>query len=108
MMADGEVKRLVLQNNLIRLELLPDVGGKVTSLVYLPSNHEFIFQPPEPQKGYRVPGYGSLFKDFDNSGFDECVPTVAACLYPEEPFRNEQLPDHGEVWSVPWSVSSAD
>jgi galactose mutarotase-like enzyme len=103
MKADVElgIRRLTLENEIIRLQMLPDVGSKITSLLYKPGNHEFLFQPPNPAKAYSVPGYGSLFKDFDNSGFDECLPTVGACRYPAKA-SDICLPDHGEVWSVPW------
>ncbi len=75
--------------------------------MYRPDNREFLFQPPAPADGYRIPGYGALFKDFDNSGFDECLPTVAACRYPGRQFHAD-LPDHGEVWSVPWEWNASD
>jgi galactose mutarotase-like enzyme len=103
MKVDAEIalKQITLENQHVRLQMLPEVGSKITSLKHLPGNREFLLQPPEPSEPYRIPGYGSLFKDFDNSGFDECLPTVGACRYPGKGF-NADLPDHGEVWSVPW------
>jgi galactose mutarotase-like enzyme len=103
------VRRLTLENGVIRLQVLPEVGGKVTSLFHVPGGQEFIYQPPDLSRGYSVPGYGALFKDFDNSGFDECIPTVGACPYPNKAageLPDIQLPDHGEVWSVPWQSQS--
>ena len=44
------------------------------------------------------------FEDYETSGFDECAPTVAECLYPEEPFLGSRLPDHGDVWCLPSAV----
>ncbi|MFL6312996.1 MAG: hypothetical protein ACJ71W_12920 [Terriglobales bacterium] len=99
--ADIELKQLTLENQHVRLQMLPEVGSKITSLLYVPDHREFLFQPPDPAQPYRIPGYGAQFKDFDNSGFDECLPTVGACRYPGKAFRAD-LPDHGEVWSVPW------
>ena len=32
-------------------------------------------------------------------GADECLPTIAPCSW-----RGRELPDHGEVWNVPWAV----
>ncbi len=104
---DLALKQIVLENHLVRVEMLPEVGSKITSLMYRPDNREFLFQPPAPADGYRIPGYGALFKDFDNSGFDECLPTVAACKYPGRQFHAD-LPDHGEVWSVPWEWNASD
>ncbi len=101
---ESGVRRLTLDNGVIRVQVLPEVGSKITSLFYVPGGQEFIYQPPDPSSGYRVPGYGTQFKDFDNSGFDECIPTVGACRYPGKTSGATpiELPDHGEVWSVPW------
>jgi galactose mutarotase-like enzyme len=92
--------RLTLENDELRVQVWPEVGGKISSVQYVPGKHEFLLQPSQPAEPYRIPGYGAPFKDF-NSGFDECLPTVAACRYPGGNFTGE-LPDHGEVWSVPW------
>jgi hypothetical protein len=48
--------------------------------------------------------YGAPFEEFETSGFDECVPTVVECRYPEEPFPSRQCPDHGDVWCLPSNV----
>jgi hypothetical protein len=40
--------------------------------------------------------------DYNNVGFDECIPTIAACQYPTDSYRGRELPDHGDVWSLPW------
>jgi len=103
MKVDPEVglQHITLENQHIRLQMFPEIGSKMTSLIYTPDHREFLFQPPDSSKPYRIPGYGTQFKDFDNSGFDECLPTVGACRYPGKGF-NVDLPDHGEVWSVPW------
>ena len=108
MKVDAELglRRVILENSDVRVQVLPEVGSKIISLMYVPGGHEFIFPPPEPEKGYQVPGYGTQFKDFDNSGFDECIPTVGACRYPGKAFQVD-LPDHGEVWSVPWEWDAA-
>jgi galactose mutarotase-like enzyme len=103
---DLSLQQVTLENRHLRVRFLPQVGSKIISMVYLPDNREFLFQPPDPSRPYRVPGYGALFKDFDNSGFDECLPTVGACRYPGESFQ-ASLPDHGEVWSVPWECSAS-
>ena len=66
----------------------------MSSLVRLESGHEFLLGPQRP---LARPAYGARFDQFDTSGFDDCVPTVAPCLYPSGP----KLPDHGELWSAP-------
>ncbi len=51
--------------------------------------------------------YADRFEEYEPSGFDECLPTIAACLYPEEPFSASRLPDHGDVWCSSSSVEIA-
>lgn len=67
------------------------------SLKRLEGGREFLLQPPE--RTYSRSTYGSNFEDYDTSGFDECFPSVSAC---ECPGGSDVIPDHGELWSVPW------
>jgi galactose mutarotase-like enzyme len=97
-----------LDNGVIRLIVLPDLGGKIASLVRIASGHSFLLSPEQVGKTYRMPAYGDPFRDYDTSGFDECFPTVSACRYPCKDSREVMLPDHGELWSVPWSVAQED
>jgi hypothetical protein len=99
----GELQRITLDNELVRAIVLPDLGGKMISLVRLAGGHEFLLQMPEPERGYRRGVYGDAFEEYDTSGFDDCMPTVAECVYPDDEFKGVVLPDHGEVWSAPWS-----
>lgn len=91
----------VLGNVELRLTIVPELGGKIVSLVRLESGYEYLLQPPEPERAYHRRFYGDRFEDHETSGFDECMPTVAECLYPQEPFLRSPLPDHGDIWSLP-------
>lgn len=74
----------------LRLRLDPDHGGRIVSLVAL--GREWLTEswPAAPGATRFVhPGTG---------GWDEALPTIAP---------SADLPDHGDVWNVPWSVSSA-
>ena len=102
----GSFDTLVLENSTMRVEVIPELGGKIASLVRKETGREFLLQPPEPERGYRRPSGNASFEDYDTSGFDECIPTVSACRYPEKPFAGQCLPDHGDVWSMPWKVNS--
>jgi hypothetical protein len=94
-------RQITMQNDCVRVKFLPQLGGKMTSFVRLASGHEFLLPP---QQRLRAAHYGASFADYDTSGFDECVPTVSACQYPE---GSQPLPDHGELWSVPWHAEIA-
>ena len=99
----GTPQRLEVQNEHLRAVFVPALGGKMISLTHRPTGHELLLQPPEPERGYRPAQWGAAFEDFDTSGFDECFPTVSACRYPEAPYPEIPLPDHGELWSAPWT-----
>jgi hypothetical protein len=38
------------------------------------------------------------------SGFDEMFPTITECYCDVEPWAGVKMPDHGEVWSLPWKL----
>jgi galactose mutarotase-like enzyme len=43
------------------------------------------------------------FEASDASGWDECLPSVAACSVQTEGGPAE-IPDHGDLWRVPWTI----
>lgn len=103
---EGEHKNLrvcFLENEYIRLAIAPQLGGKMTSLVYKPQAFEVLFQPTLGE--YRLPEYGADFSRYDTSGADEMFPTIDACSYPYEEYAGNLLPDHGDLWSIPWQVA---
>jgi galactose mutarotase-like enzyme len=73
------------------------------SLESVASGREFLLQPPE--RPYRRADYGASFADYDTSGFDDCCPTVAECLYPGNAFAGKKMPDHGDLWSASWKCT---
>ena len=94
---------LELSDAAMRLTVLPQWGGKVAEMLDLRRSREWLYK--SPALPYRLPVYdASYVRDFDVGGFDECFPTIGACLYPAAPWRGTPLPDHGEVWSLPWAA----
>lgn len=100
----GDLERVTLNNGRIQIAVLPQIGGKLASLRRVASGREFLLQPPEHP--YRPGSYGARFEDYDTSGFDEALPTIAPCEYPEGRFIGTALPDHGELWSIPWQYQT--
>lgn len=97
---------ITLDNGVIRLAVLPELGGKISSLVRLTSGREYLISGQGETCGFRKPYYGATFVNYNNVGFDECIPTIAECQYPEGEFSGAQLPDHGDVWSLPWQYDT--
>ncbi len=87
---------LALENAAIRAEIVPGLGAKIISLYDKVHRREWLTPPMRPVKRT---AYGDNFVSQDMSGWDEMLPTINACAY-----QGAQLPDHGEVWSVPWTV----
>ena len=92
---------MLLENESLRIEVLPEFGGKISLIVALPSGTEML----QPQLRPVVPRTAGLaFDKSDASGWDECLPTVSACTLP----GGEAMQDHGDLWRIPWDVLEQD
>ena len=92
---------LVVETPTLKLAVLPDVGAKVISLVHQASGHEFLWR--HPGRALQRPAYGAPYDHYDLSGWDECFPTIGPVVYPADPWQGVAVPDHGELWALPWS-----
>ncbi|WP_019908558.1 hypothetical protein [Paenibacillus sp. HW567] len=91
---------VVLETGKVRIEIVPQLGAKLVSLIYKPSGKEWLADSTEPQLNQVQ--YGDSFANGGMCGWDECFPTIDACRTGEHGAIN--LPDHGEVWSLPWDL----
>jgi galactose mutarotase-like enzyme len=80
------------------IRVAPELGAKIVSLKSLVTGREWMWRPPGPFRLFRNE-LGDPFERSTLVGADECLPTVAPCTW-----GGRELPDHGEVWSIPWSV----
>ena len=94
---------VVLQNDLLRVTVLPGKGADIHELVDLESGIDALFkapwglQPPggEPREG----SDGVEFLENYQGGWQELLPNVNdACTY-----DGAQIPFHGEVATLPWN-----
>ena len=98
------IEALQLADDRLRLTVIPRWGGKVAELFDVRRQREWLFE--NPALFYRLPEYGADYgRDFDVGGFDECFPTIKPCPYPAKPWQGTPLPDHGEIWSIPWTAT---
>jgi galactose mutarotase-like enzyme len=84
---------------------VPSLGMKLTNL-RRPGGREWLWRSDQiplspPRSG------ASYVETADSGGWDECFPTVGASPIPGAP-SGPGLPDHGELWSAPWSSSVYD
>ena len=94
---------IVVENEHLKLTFLPQYGCKMASLFKKDTAREFLFQ--SSLDTLTVPPYGASFSAYDSSGFDEVFPSIDACSYPIGKYAGIHIPDHGEVWALPWHCS---
>lgn len=99
------MEKIILENEFLKLKIFPDYGGKISSIYDKKRKKELLFQAKEELK---QPKYGAAFSEYDSSGFDECFPTIDSCIYPEGERKGVVVPDHGEVWTLPWKAQKND
>jgi galactose mutarotase-like enzyme len=94
---------VALRTDEIEVVAVPALGMKLTNLrrlrgrEWLWRNDQIPFAPPRPGASYA--------ETADSGGWDECFPTVGPSPVPGAPAGAPALPDHGELWSAPWTSS---
>lgn len=89
------------ENVLIRagdctVTFLPRFGGKVASIKV---GEQELLQAPLAPVAARTRTMG--FDESDASGWDECLPSVAACTV-KTAGGEARIPDHGDLWITEW------
>lgn len=92
----GPYSTVVLENELVRLELVPGFGAKVISLLDRATGREWLTRGFPPADGNRAE---AVFGGEAAYGWDECLPSVSPGADPLDPSR--ELRDHGDVWGRP-------
>jgi galactose mutarotase-like enzyme len=95
-------RSIVLENDALRIVVLPEKGADIYELVHLDTGIDVLFKGPW---GLQPPGAPPLEGSDDDEfmwnyegGWQELFPSVnAACSY-----RGHRIPFHGEVASLPW------
>ena len=89
-------ENVLIQAGACSLTVLPPLGGKIASLSV--GGVELLQGPLAP----RAPRTRTMaFDASDAGGWDECLPSVAACGV-ELPNGVAEIPDHGDLWRVAW------
>jgi hypothetical protein len=93
---------VLLQNDLLKVSILPSYGGKIASVRSVRTGEEFLLPPLQR---YSTVSANAAFSESDGGGFDDCLPSVASCPRTSE---SPTIPDHGDLWRVPWNLESQD
>jgi galactose mutarotase-like enzyme len=95
---DSSLQALELSTPDLAMQVVPGLGAKILSFVDRSGGSEWMWTPPDGRGLFRNAVTDS-FAQSTLAGADECFPTVAACEW-----KGRRLPDHGELWAVPWQV----
>lgn len=89
----GAMSTLVLENEKVRAVVAPDLGARILSLIYKPTETDFAWHSPDAPLEKSDVELGNV------SGFFDCLPTTDPCT-----FKGKNLPLGGEVSSIPWRI----
>jgi len=91
-----------LQSASLRVDVLPDNGGRVASIHCISTGTEFLLDGSHYDAQAQFTA-NDAFEESDCAGMDECLPTVSVCG-PET--AGGSAPDHGDLWRHRWRVES--
>lgn len=97
---------VALRSAQVEIVAVPAIGMKLTNLRRL-NGREWLWRSDQIPLAPPRPG-ASYVETADSGGWDECFPTVGPCPIPGAPPGTLPLPDHGELWSAPWTSSVYD
>jgi hypothetical protein len=100
------VDAVLMESDLLSLTVIPESGAKIQSIYDKRAQKELLYQ--SSRDVFRKVNYGARFDSGDFSGFDEVFPTIDECFYPSGPWLSTPVPDHGEVWVLPWDYQIAE
>jgi galactose mutarotase-like enzyme len=95
-MIGAEEENVLIRAGGCTLTILPRLGGKIASIRV---KERELLQAPLAPYGPRTRTMS--FDAGDASGWDECLPSVAACTV-ETAQGPAAVPDHGDLWRVAW------
>jgi galactose mutarotase-like enzyme len=92
----AQKENVVMRAGDCSVTILPQLGGKIASIRV--KDTELL---QAPLLAYSPRTQTMSFDEGDASGWDECLPSVAACAM-KTYAGTAQIPDHGDLWRVEW------
>jgi hypothetical protein len=91
------LRTILLENDLVRIVVLPDAGAKVWQIHYKPLNANLLWNHPGLAPA-RQP-LDACYDDTWSGGWDELFPNDEAGT-----LLGHVMPDHGELWTCAWEA----
>lgn len=102
-----DLNAYTLESDALRVVIVPERGAKIASLVDKRLGHEWLIQPTRPPAP-EIP-YAASYVEYDINAWDEMFPTIVSDSYaPAGAYHGAALPDHGEVWPLPWEAAVSE
>ena len=105
--SDDSLTVIRIENEFLRLSVLPAFGGKIQELINKETGTRFLYESPVDPETIALPSYGDQFEPPYSFGFDECFPNITQENYKLNG-HSVELPDHGEIWSRECEVRVSD
>lgn len=87
---------LILESDTLWALVIPELGGKIASLVDKASGFDFAYR--NPRTGLVKYPYDAPYLTSD-SGIGDLFPCIGTGTYPRHPWKGVPLPDKGEIWT---------
>ncbi len=97
----GSWATVELANERLMVALVPELGGRIVSLVDRAGGRDWILQGAPPAS---LPRIDAPFTAADAYGWDDCLPNITAIPDPTDP-GGRPLRDHGDQWGRPATVA---
>lgn len=91
---------VTLENEHLKLQVWPQIGAKVSSLVDKADHFDLLFTYPA-EIPFESCLYDRPYASGWYAGWDEVFPAVAPSRYSGHPYDGIAVPDHGELWALP-------
>lgn len=91
------LRLVTIENQILRVDLLPAAGGKIWQIVYKPTGAALLWNNPQI-----APARHAIHAPYDDvwsGGWDELFPVDEEAV-----IRGERYPDHGELWTGEWTA----
>lgn len=97
----GDLRTVVIENELLRVTFLVDQGCDLIELLYKPKDIDFLWRSPNGiRERHFIPTAQTdkPFFDYYEGGWQELFPHASA----PATYAGAELGFHGEVWGMPW------
>ena len=91
------LRALVLENELVRVVVLPEAGARIWQITYKPLSADLLWNNPNVLPARQPPN--ASYDDTWSGGWDDLFPNDEAGTV-----RGLALPDHGEFWTAEWDA----